>query len=189
MHAAMICFAFFAIRAAAINPPDHEQMIPFSIEQMTTASDLVVLATVEELTVRRDLSGQIFTEIAVAPAEYWKGAGPKKRLLIIQGGGTLGLERVTVSGQNRFEPGEEVALYVVFNTRKEAIVYAMTQGKFSVTLDQETGIKTARNPFHGSAPGTNSKQAKTLEPVSRGALLSLESLKNQTLAAQKKASR
>ena len=42
-------------------------------------------------------------------------------------------------------------MFVVFNSRDEAVTLGLNQGKFDVARQSETGSATVRNPFHGLA--------------------------------------
>lgn len=128
-----------------------EAMVPFSVEELAKKADVVALGTVESATVKRDEQKRIYTEIEFVVEEVWKGAYKPKSLKIVHSGGTLGEERVEVSGQVNYKPGEQAVAFVVFNKRGEAVTYAMTQGKFAVTKDK-TGERFAHNPFHGASP-------------------------------------
>ena len=69
--------------------------------------------------------------------------------VIVQGGGVLGRRRVRSPIQPTYRVGAEVIVFVVFNSRGEAVTLGLNQGKFDVARQPKTGLVTVRNPFHG----------------------------------------
>ena len=60
-------------------------------------------------------SGQIYTRVTLRPLSWWKGSGPAEIVVLVAGGAVAGIGQL-VPGSARFEPGEEV---VVFLRRRE----------------------------------------------------------------------
>jgi hypothetical protein len=127
------------------------QMVPLSIQQLTDRANLILHGRVAAATVQRDPQGRIYTRIELNVTEVWKGDSALKSFVIVQAGGVLGDEAVTVDGQEKFAIGEEVVLFLVLNARGEGVVVGLAQGKFKVTTDAR-GEKSAHNRFHGSPP-------------------------------------
>jgi len=141
------------------------------IEELSQKADLVVLGTVLNKSCHRNDSGRIYTKIELQVSEVWKGAVFDSPFIIYQGGGTVGDERMEVSGEAEYQVGEEVAAFLVLNARRQPITLALAQGKFHVWLDKQTGEKLAHNVFHGApesprtaarlAPGGAAQKATT----------------------------
>ena len=125
-------------------------MRPLPIEELSRKADLVVLGTVQNKSSHRDAEGRIYTRIELQVSEAWKGVVSGTTLTIYQGGGTVGNERVEVSGEAEYGIGEEVVAFLVLNPRGQPITLALAQGKFHVWLDKQTGEKLAHNVFHGT---------------------------------------
>ena len=125
-------------------------MRPLPIAELSQKADLVVLGTVQSKSSHRDAEGRIYTKIELQVSETWKGTRSDASLTIYQGGGTVGNERVEVSGEAEYGIGEEVVAFLVLNPRGQPITLALAQGKFHVWKDKQTSEKFAHNVFHGS---------------------------------------
>lgn len=143
-------------------------LIPLTIEQLVQHSELIVYGTVLSTNCQQDTAGRIYTRVEFNVVEVWKGAALKQPvpIVIVHGGGTFGGKRVTVSDQVDFQPGEEVAAFLVINQRGEGVSLGMSQGKFHIWTDRVTKQKYARNPFHGGdqTPGGIITQSSTTRP-------------------------
>jgi hypothetical protein len=124
---------------------------PLSIEALAREADLVLHGKVLSKTTQRDPAGRIFTAVELNVLEVWKGAIGNNPFLVVHGGGILGEEESSVSGQVQYSIGEEVVAFLVRNERGEGVTLAMTQGKFHVWEHAQTKAKLAANPFHGLA--------------------------------------
>ena len=158
------------------------QFIPLSVDQLTTRSAIVLQGSVLSKTCLRDESGRIYTRIEVSVSDVWKGNVASNRFTIVQGGGTLGEERVTVSGQAEFQPGEEIVAFLVLNQRGEGVTLGLRQGKFDVQNDKITGEKYAHNLFHGR-PAIERPQRTPPAPAAAGRL-GLSELKRRVQEAR-----
>jgi hypothetical protein len=158
---------------------------PLSIETLSRQADLVLHGTVLSKTVQRDDAGRIFTAIELQVTEIWKGAIGNNPFLIVQGGGVLGEEEVTVSGQVHYQVGEEVVVFLTRNPRGAGVTLGMIQAKFQVWQDPQTGTKLVGNPFHdaaaSSAPRTSSKNSAI--PPSTAGVLTISDLKQRVQEA------
>ncbi len=137
------------------------QAIPLSIEKLTRKADLVLEGTVRSTSCQRDFEGRIYTRVLLDVVEVWKGQVPPD-FVVVQPGGVLGEEVVTVSGQDDFAIGQEVALFLVLNPRREGVVIGVSQGKFKIVTDKVKG-RTVSNGFHGKAreQGANLQSSAT----------------------------
>lgn len=132
---------------------------------------------------QRDDAGRIYTKVELEVTETWKGAASAKKLTVVQGGGTLGEERVVVSGQVAYSLGEDIVAFLRFNARHEAVTVGLAQGKFSVAKDPSNGQLLARNPFDGSSPRERvNLQTNFAGPAPR---LSLAELRERVKGASK----
>ena len=126
-------------------------MEPLSIEEMARQSALVVHGTVLSKSCQRDPAGRIYTKVELQVAEFWKGSLATNRLTVVHGGGILGDQKATVSGQVEYGIGEEVVPFLVLNRRGEGVTLGLAQGKFHVRQEPRTGEWLAHNLFHGEA--------------------------------------
>ncbi len=156
-------------------------MTPLAIEELSTNADLVVHGTVLGKTCQRDSAGRIFTKIDLKIIEVWKGTLTNATLTIFQGGGTVGDERMEVSGEAEYGVGEEVVAFLVLNQRGEPITLALAQGKFHVWQDKPTGEKFTHNIFHGAGESARGETVTTTNAPSQRKLerLQLNELKSR----------
>jgi hypothetical protein len=164
MHKLVFALSVLLLLAVPkINRAGH--LVPLTIEQLAQQSELVLEGTVLSKSCQRDPAGRIYTKVELSVADVWKGAVPARPFTIVHGGGVLGDNRVTVSDQVDFQPGEEVVVFLVINQRGEGVSLGMAQGKFHVWINQTTKLKYARNSFHGGTEaGGSSTQQSVAEP-------------------------
>ena len=106
---------------------------------------LVVRATVDSKTVKRDAEKRIVTEVELRISETWKGKAPGKTLTLIHPGGVLGEEIAVASGQPTYQINEEVILFLAPNDRGQFVTIGVGNGKFHVN---NSGTKaTAANSY------------------------------------------
>ena len=122
-----------------------------SIETLAVKADAVVHGRVVRLSCQRDDEGRLFTKVRLQIVEQVKGRQGGEMLTVVQGGGMLGRRIARSPLQPRYQVGGEVVVFVVFNSRGEAVTLGLNQGKFDVARQMETGLATVRNPFHGLA--------------------------------------
>jgi hypothetical protein len=87
-------------------------------------------------------AGEIWTFTSFEVREAWKGAPPETitvRLL----GGTFGDLESSVSGVPRFQPGEDVVLFLERTSRSDFSVVSWEQGTFRIRRDARTGEQIA----------------------------------------------
>jgi hypothetical protein len=150
---------------------------PLSLADLTRKAEVVVQARVLSQQSGRDEAGVIFTQIELRVIEVWKGQVESDPLIVVHGGGRVGRLETVVSGQVRYETGEEVVAFLVRNTRGQAVTLGLAQGKFNVTRESSATDPTVHNLFHGTLPA---KSGGTIEAASaHGARLTLAELKRR----------
>lgn len=158
------------------------RMLPLTIEELAARAEWVVHARVTGKTCRQDADGRVFTQVELQVLDLWKGQLSSSTLHIVQGGGVLGLQAVTVAGQSEFELGEEVVAYLVRNSRREAVTVGLAQGTFHLRNDPATGLRHVANVFWGGGTPRTGLAPAAL-PSSADAPLTLEELKRRTREA------
>jgi hypothetical protein len=154
------------------------EMIPLPVTTLSSKADLVLEGRVVSSTVQRDPQGRIYTKIDLQVAEVWKGNLGTNHFTIVHGGGVLGEERATVTGQVEYSIGEEVVTFLVLNQRGEGVTIGLCQGKFHVWQNTVTGEKMVNNPFHGQPQSSLSNPKATKQ-------LTLSTLKQRVTEAAK----
>jgi hypothetical protein len=110
-----------------------------SPRQLGTYSDLVIRGTVEETeSYWNDTHTKIITRIRIGVDETYKGAAAGM-IEVLQLGGTVGNVRVTVHGSPVWNSGEEVLLFAEPHDGSHFRVTGLSQGKFRIERDPETG--------------------------------------------------
>jgi hypothetical protein len=122
---------------------------PLPISALASEAEIVIEGKVLSKTSLRDESGRIYTRIELEVAEVWKGSISGSPFHIVQGGGIVGEERSSVSGQVEYKIGENVVAFLARNARGEGVTLGLAQGRFHVWKDANTGAKFAVSPFHG----------------------------------------
>ena len=125
--------------------------VPLSIETLAAKADAVVHGTVVRMSCQRDDEGRIFTKVHLQIIEQMNSRQRGGTLVIVQGGGVLGRRIARSPIQPTYRVGAEVVVFVVFNSRGEAVTLGLNQGKFDVMRQPKTGLAMVRNPFHGLA--------------------------------------
>jgi len=125
------------------------QFVPRSIEDLAADATCVVHGRVAAVEVTAGADGVPLTRVELAVENTWKGSSTN-RIVVTQAGGTLGSRRVLVGGEASYQPGEEVVVFLVANSRGEWLTSGMAQGKFSVR--REDSLAWVANPFIGGSP-------------------------------------
>jgi hypothetical protein len=144
-------FALFTALLAGAALGQAASQVPLSIETLAAKADAVVHGTVVRMSCQRDDGGRIFTTVHLQIIEQMNGRQRGATLVVIQGGGVLGRRIARSPIQPTYRVGSEVVVFVVFNSRDEAVTLGLNQGKFDVARQLETSLATVRNPFHGLA--------------------------------------
>ena len=114
--------------------------VPLSIETLAAKADAVVHGTVVRMSCQRDDGGRIFTKVHLQIIEQMNGRQRGATLVIVQGGGVLGRRIARSPIQPTYRVGAEVIVFVVFNSRGEAVTLGLNQGKFDVARQPETSL-------------------------------------------------
>jgi hypothetical protein len=157
---------------------------PLTIEALTAQADVVLHGTILSRTCQRDGAGRIFTRVEVAVSEVWKGAIASTPMQIVHGGGVLGEEQSTVSGQVEYAVGEEIVAFLVRNSRGEAVTLGLKQGKFHVSTDQR-GVKLVASPFHGGVEASVSAAQSRFGGAAIAGALELTQLRKRVQEARR----
>lgn len=158
--------------------------LPLSIDSLATKADAVVHGKVTSLSCKRDAAGRIFTEVRMKLTETLKGEPITGAFRLVHGGGVLGEKRSRSIADPKFTVGEEVVVFVVFNSRGEAVPVGMNQGRFEVFRPDQSGEAMVRNPFHGLAK-RNDPRAVLKRALGQAQPLTLTELKRRVRRATK----
>ena len=177
-------FAFLVVLLAGTALGQAASQVPLSIETLAAKADVVVHGKVVRMSCQRDDEGRIFTKVHLQIIEQVKGQQRGGTLVVVQGGGVLGRRIARSPIQPRYRVGAEVIVFVVFNSRGEAVTLGLNQGKFDVVRASEIGLATVRNPFHGLAK-RDDPRAVVKRALGQAKSLTLAELKRQVRRAMK----
>jgi hypothetical protein len=105
-------------------------MVGLDVDSLTSTSDLVARATVRQVSARWSADhARIFTEVQLEVTEVWKGVASSRTLVATQPGGEVGEVGQRVEGIARFEPGEEVVVFLEARGPRFTVT-GYQQGKF-----------------------------------------------------------
>ena len=108
----------------------------FSLRAIAERAERVVHGRVESIETVKGKDGRLRTRVEVAVDDTWKGP-MESRVTVVQASGVLGERWVRVVGEPEFKPGEEVVLFLVRTPAGDWVVAPLSQGKFSVTRDND----------------------------------------------------
>lgn len=155
-------------------------MLPLAVDDLTQRAELVLRGTVANKVCLKDSEGRIYTRIEFRVSEVWKGNGNTNTFTIVQGGGTVGDERMVVDGEATYEVGEELVTFLRLNQRGEGVSIGLAQGKFNVWKDEATGELLTSNLFHGKPGRVETTDQATLRAAAgKTVRLSLSDLRNR----------
>lgn len=112
-----------------------------SVAQMTQAADMVVRARCIANATGWD-AGEIWTFTKFQTEAAWKGAPPGLLTVRLLGGRTESLTSA-VDGVPRFQPGEDVLLFLSPTARGDFSIVSWMQGTFRILRDRKTGEEHA----------------------------------------------
>jgi hypothetical protein len=92
---------------------------------------------------------RIFTYVTIRVKEVLKGRLAERRITLKQAGGQVGERGSIIFGTPEFKTGEQVLLYLGTWPDGSLRVYQMMLGKFSITVDPQTGHKFATRDLGG----------------------------------------
>ena len=90
--------------------------------------------------------------------------------MVVQIGGVLGRRIARSPIEPTYQVGAEVVVFVMFNSRDEAVTLGLNQGKFDVARQPKTDLATVRDPFLSPIPNGRCRRplsCRTLLPASR----------------------
>ena len=177
-------FALLAALLAGVALGQAASQVSLSIETLAAKAEAVVHGKVVRLSCQRDDQGRLFTKVHLKVIEQVKGRQRGGMLTVVQGGGVLGRRIARSPLQPRYRVGGEVVLFVVFNSRDEAVTLGLNQGKFDGARQSETGSATVRNPFHGLAK-RDDPRAVVKRALGQAKPLTLAELKRRVRRAAK----
>jgi len=116
----------------------------FSTREMTDFSDSIIHGTVKNVDYVKTDAKQVFTLITIQCSDTFKGEH-KEDITIIQEGGVTEQYTTAVYGAPVYVEEEEVVIFAKSLTETHSLnrVVALTQGKYSVVEDPQTGTKKA----------------------------------------------
>jgi len=124
-------------------------IIALDLKALTQRAEVIVLGRCLESSVRWNAERtRIYTDWTVAVDQAIKGA-PVGKVIVRQLGGELEGKGMIVAGVNRLTLGEEVVLFLGPAEDSARRIVGLSQGRFTVQTDPQTGRKQVRT---GSVP-------------------------------------
>ena len=136
---AAICFVA-ALGFSGAGVAHATTLMRMSITSLSRAARAIVRARCVTNETRWD-AGEIFTFTNFDVEEIWKGSPPAQVTVRLIGGHAGNLTS-TVSGVPRFEPGEELVLFLEPTSAGDYSVVSWVQGTFRIERDNSTGDET-----------------------------------------------
>jgi len=129
------------------------EMEHLDTQALVTASNDIVIGEVESIQPHWNAGHtKIVTDVTVRVTQTLKGRGAD-RLTLTQLGGEVDGVRYTIPGCPSFARGEEALLFVWRDTRGQAQVNGLAQGKFDIVRDPASGTATVQRSVPGLAVG------------------------------------
>ncbi len=166
----LLVFSMMLIAVLACTPQVSQStlVIPVALENMTGEADTIVTGTIGSSYGYKE-KNWIFTGVKVQVHDYIKSADPAKPSMIelkILGGEVDG-KRLTIDHAPRFEPGQEVLLFLDRREDKY-LVYGIYYGACYVVTDSDGVSKQVVGPVFSERKVKNSAtqkiQSNTLPP-------------------------
>lgn len=177
-----------ALVLAVAGPALSTTLLRFSIERMSREAVMVVQGHVAwDYSARPDPDGPIYTFTGIEVTRCMGGDCPEA-VTLKHRGGTVGDITTFIPGMPRFEPGQEVVLFLEHDPEGEPDMYytvGMAQGFFLVRTDPDTGAKTAVQQL-GSAAIAEPDESGVIK-IKKGAkplVMSVDDLAAQVQAAR-----
>lgn len=148
---AIITVVIFAV-LCSWSRTDASVIVPISETDLVKQAAVIVIGRVTAIEAQQDDTGTaIWTYVTIASEEVWKGSLTQRELIIKQAGGQTAGAREQIDGSPEFTLGERVLLFLSHNLDGSPRVAHLSQGKFSLFTEQDTGKAFAyRDP---SPPG------------------------------------
>lgn len=130
--------ALLTVFAASVvcAPARATTLMRMSIEKMARTAEVVVRARCVTNVTGWD-AGEIWTLTTFQIEEPWKGA-PSSLITVRLLGGRAGNLTSTVDGVPRFQPGEDVVLFLERSRRGDFSIVSWMQGTFRIRLERKT---------------------------------------------------
>lgn len=122
-------------------------MVQLSLGQLTREADTIVLGHCTNKRVYK-VGNMIYTEYTIQSYDVLKGSTAPE-LKITQPGGAVDGKGVYVSGVARFNPLEEVMLFLTREKNGSRDIVGWSQGKFHIYYDENSGKKMALQQMGG----------------------------------------
>jgi len=136
---------------------------PADVEALTASADAVVHGRVLALRSHPGpQGGLIFTEVSIAPIEWWKGTGGPQPIAVRVEGGTIGDIGQAVSGAPSFTPGDEVVLFLRRIATGLYDVHRLGLGKFLVRPGAGGRLRATRDRTQLSCVGCSASEEDDL---------------------------
>lgn len=150
-----IVVAFLAVLAAALAVPGESWgtiLLRLDLERMSRDAAMVVQGHVAwDYSARKDGTGDVYTYTGIEVTRCVAGDCPET-VTLRHKGGTVGQWTLFISGMPRFQPGQEVLLFLRPDYEGEPgyhAVLGMAQGHFLVEKNAKTGKKVAAQQLGG----------------------------------------
>ena len=115
-------------------------LMRMSVAEMARASAVVARARCVATAAAWD-AGEIWTFTRFQTEDAWKGAPPSMITIRLLGGRTANLTS-NIDGVPRFQPGEEVLLFLEPTPRGDFSIVGWMQGTFRILRDRRTGVES-----------------------------------------------
>jgi hypothetical protein len=142
--------------------------------QKTARADRIVIASVEEVNYQKAVQGQrIYTLTTLKVLRTLKGKVLKDMHLVVrQIGGQIGEWSQHISGDAKFEKGQEVLVFLRHDPQDDLhFLVGMGQGKIDVDVGSDRLVKESSTPTHHHVLRLSPKTSLSKPPVALSALV------------------
>ena len=135
-------------------------------DNLIVGARAIITGKVLSIGCRLDEQDRIFTYVTVRVQEILKGQISQRRIVLKQAGGQVGNRGSTIFGSPEFKTDEQVLLYLGSWPDGSLRVHQLMLGKFSITVDTQTGNKyvtrgLSADNFHALSEASHSRGAIT----------------------------
>lgn len=139
-------FVSFVLLSSLAVAPRAAELTYMTPKEMAAHADLVIRGNVARVqSFWNDKHTKIFTKAVIAVAETYKGNNSSS-VEVLQLGGIVGDVKMTVEGAFQWKEGEEALLFLEPYAQGVHQVIGLSQGKFAIERDQETGEAFISSP-------------------------------------------
>lgn len=138
-----------------------------SDEVLARSSAAAVRGTVVAVSPRWDAAvNAIYSHVTIEVARAWGLPGSPARVVVKQLGGVVGGTALVVGGQARFEPGEDVLVFLEVRPRDRTLYVAgFEQGKWTVSATGRPSRHSARGVFGMLADAALSREHRSIDEL------------------------